>query len=264
MRREISRPESRAGSLAETKASLRGMSLERHLSDPALKQQFVTPMFDIIAPRYDQFTRLFSFGLDRRWKAQLLAELSSHVGPNTRALDLACGSGDLAFALAARGAQVTGVDASSRMIEAAKQRSHGEPSPSFVVGDMTTLDAPDASVDVVTAGYALRNVPDYARALREIARVTKHGGRLLTLDFYRPANPLWRRAFLAYLSAAGNTVGWLWHGEPVVYGYIARSVEHFVSIDDFNAALEENGFAVERVYRRLYGGIAVHHAVRAA
>jgi ubiquinone/menaquinone biosynthesis methyltransferase len=244
------------------KGSLRGMSLERHLNDPALKQQFVTPMFDIIASRYDEFTRLFSFGLDRHWKTQLLSELESHVGPNTRALDLACGTGDLTFALAAKGAQVTGLDASPRMIEAATQRSHASLSPSFVVGDMTALEASDASVDVVTAGYALRNVPDVKQALREIARVLKPTGRLLTLDFYRPTNAVWRQVFLAYLSAAGNTVGWLWHREPVVYGYIARSVEHFVSIPEFNAALVETGFTVERVYSHLYGGIAVHHALR--
>jgi ubiquinone/menaquinone biosynthesis methyltransferase len=236
------------------------MSLERHLSDPALKQQFVTPMFDIIASRYDEFTRLFSFGLDRHWKAQLLAELGSHLGPETRALDLACGTGDIAFALSERGAHVLGVDASSRMIAIASGRAARDEK--FVVGDMTALDLPDGSVDVVTAGYALRNVPDFRQALREIARVLKRGGRLLTLDFYRPTNVVWRRAFLGYLSAAGNTVGWLWHREPVVYGYIARSVEHFVSIPEFNAALVEAGFAVERVYAHLYGGIAVHHALR--
>jgi ubiquinone/menaquinone biosynthesis methyltransferase len=234
------------------------------LSDPSLKQQFVTPMFDIVASRYDDFTRLFSFGLDRRWKATLLGDLAPYVASSTRALDLACGTGDLAFALAAMGAQVTGIDASPRMIAAAQQRvSGGAPgAPTFVVGDMTQLDAPDGSIDVVTAGYALRNVPDFRRALREIARVLKPGGRLLTLDFYKPRGAVWRRAFLGYLSAAGNTVGWLWHGEPVVYGYIARSVDHFVSIDDFNAALVECTFTVERVYRRLHGGIAVHHALR--
>jgi demethylmenaquinone methyltransferase / 2-methoxy-6-polyprenyl-1,4-benzoquinol methylase len=234
------------------------MSLERHLSDPTLKQQFVTPMFDIIASRYDEFTRLFSFGLDRHWKAQVLAELESHLSPETRALDLACGTGDLAFALAAKGAQVTGIDASSRMIEVAAAR--GAVNPTFVVGDMTALDASDGSVDVVTASYALRNVPDFRQALREIARVLKRGGRLVTLDFYRPTNVVWRRAFLGYLSVAGNTVGWLWHREPVVYGYIAKSVEHYVSISTFNAALAEAGFTVERVFSHLYGGIAVHHA----
>ena len=228
------------------------------MSDPLLKQQFVTPMFDIIAPRYDAFTRLFSFGLDRRWKSLLLGDLEPYVSSGTRALDLACGTGDLAFALAARGADVTGIDASARMIDAAKQRGPLK----FVVGDMTQLEVPDQSIDVVTAGYALRNVPDFTRALREIARVLRPGGRLLALDFYKPQGRAWRSAFLWYLSVAGNTVGWLWHGEPVVYGYIARSVDHFVSIDEFSGALAETGFTLERVYSRLRGGIAVHHALR--
>src|SRR5262249_41378612 len=149
------RPGSRAGSLADVKVSLRGKSLERHLSDPSLKQQFVTPMFDIIASRYDQFTRLFSFGQDRRWKSQLLSQLDPYLSSTTRALDLACGTGDIAFALAAKGAHVTGIDASTRMIDEAKQRN-GSNNTTFVVGDLTSLEMPDASVDVVTAGYALR------------------------------------------------------------------------------------------------------------
>jgi ubiquinone/menaquinone biosynthesis methyltransferase len=235
--------------------------LERHLSDPSLKQQFVTPMFDIIAPRYDAFTRLFSFGLDRRWKQVLLDEVEPYVSTSTRALDLACGTGDLAFALSALGADVTGIDASAQMVSAALTRSHVG-APKFVVGDMTQLDASDESVDVVTAGYGLRNVPDFKRALREIARVLRPGGRLLTLDFYKPRARVWRSVFLSYLSVAGNTVGWLWHREPVVYGYIARSVDHFVTIDEFNTALVECGFTVERVHSRLQGGIAVHHALR--
>jgi demethylmenaquinone methyltransferase / 2-methoxy-6-polyprenyl-1,4-benzoquinol methylase len=232
------------------------------LSDPAIKQQFVTPLFDIVASRYDQFTRWFSFGLDRRWKALLLGELAPYVHGGTRALDLACGTGDLAFAVAALGARVTGIDASTRMIDAAERRARMANPPTFLVGDMTTLDLPDASVDVVTASYALRNVPEFRSALREIARATVVGGRLLTLDFYRPTSRVWRQLFLGYLSAAGNAVGWLWHREPVVYGYIARSIDHYVSIDDFNAALVENGFRVERVYPRLHGGVAIHHALR--
>ena len=99
--------------------SLRGLDVEAHLSDPSLKQRFVTPMFDLIAPRYDAFTRLFSFGLDRTWKEELLRDAVAGAPPEAVVLDLACGTGDLAFALASRiaGARVTGVDASPRMIE---------------------------------------------------------------------------------------------------------------------------------------------------
>jgi demethylmenaquinone methyltransferase/2-methoxy-6-polyprenyl-1,4-benzoquinol methylase len=238
------------------------MSVERHLSDPTLKQQFVTPMFDIIAPRYDAFTRVFSFGMDARWKTELIDALTPQLPPaGGVALDLACGTGDIALAVAARmpTGRVIGIDASPRMIELARARSGNI---EFAVGDMMRLDLPDASVDVVTAGYALRNVPDPRAAIREIGRVLAPGGRLYTLDFYRPAATWWRRLFLGYLSAAGNLVGWLWHREPVVYGYIARSVDHFMTADAFSAALTENGFALHHVSRKLLGGIAVHSARR--
>jgi ubiquinone/menaquinone biosynthesis methyltransferase len=245
--------------------TLKGMPIEQYLSDPARKQAFVTPMFDIIAPRYDDFTRAFSFGMDARWKRELLATVAATLPVAPVALDLACGTGDLAFALAslAPAGQVTGIDASARMIAAANaRRPQAAATPAFVVGDLTHLDVADASVDTVTAGYALRNVPDVRAALVEIARVLKPGGRLHTLDFYRPAAAWWRTLFLGYLSAAGNTVGWLWHDEPVVYGYIARSVDHFVSAESFTTLLGDSGFALERVRAKLLGGIALHTARR--
>jgi demethylmenaquinone methyltransferase/2-methoxy-6-polyprenyl-1,4-benzoquinol methylase len=127
---------------------------------------------------------------------------------------------------------------------------------------MARLDLPAASVDVVTVGYGLRNVPDYRAALAEIARVLRPGGRLHTLDFYRPGSALWRVLFLGYLSVAGNAVGWLWHREPIVYGYIARSIDHFTSWRSFADAREVAGFAGEAVRRKLLGGVALHRARR--
>jgi demethylmenaquinone methyltransferase/2-methoxy-6-polyprenyl-1,4-benzoquinol methylase len=251
--------------------SLRDLDVDAHLGDPALKQRFVTPMFDIVAPRYDRFTRLFSFGMDRGWKEELLAAaVADTPAMGAVVLDLACGTGDLAFAAAARlpGARVAGVDASPAMIDAAKARRRAQAggaagTVAFRVGDMTRLDGvADASVDLVTAGYGFRNVPDFRAALAECARVLKPGGRLLTLDFYRPESAPWRALFLAYLRVAGDVVGWLWHREPVVYGYIARSIDHFVSWREFAAALEQSGFVVERVRRHLLGGIAMHAARR--
>ena len=246
--------------------SLKGMPVEQYLSDPSLKQRFVTPMFDIIAPRYDAFTRVFSFGMDAKWKRELLAAVASTIPPDAVALDLACGTGDLAFALAdlAPRGRVTGIDASARMIDAANARlaTHHTVSPTFAVGDLTHLDVRDASVTTVTAGYALRNVPDARAGLAEIARVLEPGGRLYTLDFYRPTAAWWRRLFVGYLDLAGNAVAWLSHGEPVVYGYIARSVDHFVSADAFSTLLGETGFVVERVRQKLGGGIALHVARR--
>lgn len=242
------------------------LDLEMHLRDPSLRQRFVTPMFDLIAPRYDRFTRVFSFGMDRRWKRELTSWISRTLTPQARALDLACGTGDLAFAAAtvADRGTVLGLDASAAMIEIARQRAvaAGAHNVQFRVGDISALEVPSASMDAVTAGYALRNVPDYPRVVAEIARVLKPGGMLATLDFYRPENMVWRRLFLSYLTLAGNWVGWLWHREPVVYGYIAHSIEHFVSWQQFSRTLAAHGLQVEGVRLKLLGGVALHFARR--
>jgi SAM-dependent methyltransferase len=100
------------------------LDLEEHLRDPGIKQRFVTTVFEVVAPRYDRFTRAFSFGMDRGWKQQLLDELTRRVQGNTTVLDLASGTGDLALGAAASlpHARVLGVDVSRRMVAAAEQR----------------------------------------------------------------------------------------------------------------------------------------------
>ena len=247
-----------------TEPSLRGLDVEAHLSDPRRKQAFVTPMFDIIAPRYDDFTRLFSFGMDARWKGAMLDALAGRVPPGATTLDVACGTGDLAFAVQrlAAGVQSLGIDTSSRMIAAAQARATaaGLGSPAFAVGDMSAIAAADASVQLVTGGYALRNAPDWRAALAECARVLAPGGVLATLDFYRPVNPLWRALLLAYLRVAGEVVGLAWHGHGVVYGYIAPSIAHFATVPEYEAELARLGFTIESRATHVLGGVAWHVA----
>ena len=108
----------------------------------------------------------------------------------------------------------------------------------------------------------LENTPDWRASIVELSRVIRPGGHLLTLDFFLPESRVWRSAFLGWLAVAGRTVGWLWHREPVVYGYIAASIRHFTTADGFAASLREHGFDVHRTHRWLAGGIALHHAVR--
>ena len=210
----------------------------------------MTPMFELIAPRYDDFTRLFSFGMDARWKGALMRWLDEAAPQAGTMLDVACGTGDLALAAARLrpAARVVGVDAASRMTALATRRVAAADAArlSFSTGDLTRLDLPDASVDVVTAGYALRNVPDYEAGIAELGRVLRPGGQLLTLDFYRPAAPWWRELFLGYLRLSGSAVGWWWHRAPVVYAYIAHSIRHFVTADDFSRSLRAEGFDVRR------------------
>ncbi|MDQ6830803.1 MAG: class I SAM-dependent methyltransferase, partial [Gemmatimonadota bacterium] len=153
-------------------------------------------------------------------------------------------------------------DAAPRMIAEAERRRVrlGAERVRFEVGDMCALAMKSGSARIVTAGYGLRNVPDFRIAIAEIARVLEPDGVFVALDFYRPTSALWRRLFLGYLAIAGNIVGWAWHREPVVYGYIARSIDHFVSIEEFSGALEDAGLQVERVTRKLRGGVAIHVA----
>lgn len=236
------------------------------LRDPSRKQQLVTPMFDLVAPHYDAFTRRFSFGLDARWKRALVRRVADAAPRGARVVDVACGTGDLAFALASarRDLAITALDASSRMLALALERRKalGLPNVQLVRGDLGRLPLADASVDVVTGGYAIRNAPSWPVAIAELGRVVRPGGWLGTLDFFRPEAALWRVLYLGYLSAAGRIVGWWWHREPMAYGYIARSIRHFTTATGFSAALEGAGFRVLRTDRRLRGGIALHTAVR--
>ncbi len=251
----------------EPLARVRALDVDAMLADPARKQDFVTPMFDVIAPRYDDFTRLFSFGMDAAWKRELLALVAAHAPGGGTAYDLACGTGDLAVAVAARDAavRVTGVDPSVRMLDVARTRLAGSPVAArvdYALGTLARIPAADASARLLTAGYGFRNAPDLDDALAECARVLAPGGVLASLDFFRPTNALWRALFLGYLRVAGDAVGWWWHRTPSIYGYIARSIDGFVDADTFTARCAAHGLRVVADRRHLAGGIALHLAIR--
>lgn len=249
---------------------LSDLDRDEHFRDPETRQRYVTALFDVVAPRYDRFTRVFSFGMDRGWKRELLAAAAREAPARAATiLDLACGTGDLALGAASRvpaAAAIVGVDLSRRMLALARRRVIPPDATDlvrFAAADVLRLPLRTGSVDIVTAGYCLRNVPHLAAALREITRALRAGGLLLTLDFYRPPNAWWRRLFLAYLRAAGNLVGFLWHRRPAVYGYIAHSLEGFVTASQFSDVLETHGLQVMAVRPKLFGGICLHVARRA-
>lgn len=245
---------------------LRELDLERHLRDPALRQSFVTPMFDLIAPQYDRFTRVFSFGMDRGWKADLVQAAADDIVTGGIVCDVATGTGDLAMALSAArpDLDIAATDISTKMLALALVRRSETSSSrvSVAAGDISALPFPPASLDAVTASYALRNTPDWRASIAELSRVIRPGGHLFTLDFFLPESRAWRAAFLGWLSVAGGVVGWLWHREPVAYGYIAASIRHFTTAGGFAESLRDHGFDVRATDRRLGGGIALHHAVR--
>lgn len=235
------------------------MSVRDRIATPEGKRRYVRSLFATIADRYDLITRLLSYGQDRRWKRRLVSMAAPVRG--LRALDLATGTGDIAFALANEGARVVGLDLTPRMIELARgKRSSASPAASFLVGDMLALPFPAASFDLVTTGYGLRNVPDLTAAIDEIRRVLKPGGRVLSLDFNRPQNALVRSAYLAYLSIVGGAIGWTLHRDPDTYRYIPASIRNYPGADAVSRLLEARGFTRAR-HRRILGGLmAIHDA----
>ena len=157
------------------------MSLDSAFETPHAKRQYVRTLFATIADRYDLITSILSYGQDARWKAKLVS--LADVRRGERALDLAAGTGDIALAIAARGAKTIGLDITHRMLQLAASKSSAA---RFITGDMTSLPFRSSSFDLITTGYGLRNVPDLDTAIDEIARVLRPGGRLLSLDFNRP------------------------------------------------------------------------------
>ncbi len=229
---------------------------------PDAKRRYNSRMFGTIAPRYDLITRLLSFGSDQRWKARLIK--MAGIVPGHRVLDLACGTGDLALAAAGKGATVIGLDLTMPMIVLARRRPHPAtgPAPAWLVGDMHALPVPSESVDVVTTGYGLRNVPDLAVALREIHRVLRPGGIVCSLDFNKPESKWLRSIYLTYLDAVGGTLGWLLHRDPDMYRYIPASIRRYPGARGVVALMETTGFRDVR-YIPVLGGLMAIHVARA-
>ncbi len=237
------------------------MSLNERLATPDGKRRYVRSLFATIADRYDFITVALSYGQDRRWKERVV-ELARPTA-STRALDLATGTGDIAFALASRGASVVGLDITLRMIELAKAKSPRRAGRhAFLVGDMLALPLPDRSVDIVTTGYGLRNVPDLRTAIAEIARVLRPGGVLVSLDFNRPEGRVLRAAYLTYLTVVGSTLGLVLHRDPDTYRYIPASIQRYPGAPAVARMLEAQGFEDVRYDPVLGGLMAIHFARR--
>ena len=234
------------------------MSVRDRIATADGKRRYVRSLFAAIADRYDLITVVLSGGRDRAWKRRLVSLAAA--APGTRALDLATGTGDIAFLLAARGARVVGLDVTMRMIELARAKRRHHAAPRFLVGDMTALPFASASFDVITTGYGLRNVPDLQQSIDEMYRVLDAGGEALALDFNRPGNRLVRAVYLAYLDAVGGALGWLLHRDPDTYRYIPASIRDYPGAVGVAALMRARGFR-EVAYHRVLGGLmAIHHA----
>lgn len=217
----------------------------------------VAAMFDGVAARYDLANTVLSFGQDRSWRRATRAALD--LRPGERVLDVGAGTGVSTGELARSGAYAVGVDLSLGMLSAGRRT---RPEVPLLAGDALRLPFADASFDAVTISFALRNVHDTDAALRELARVTKPGGRLVVCEFSTPVNPAFRTIYLSYLMRSLPAVARSVASSPDAYVYLAESIRAWPDQAALAARIGAAGW--QRVaWRNLTGGIvALHRAVR--
>lgn len=215
----------------------------QQIDNPQNKRRFNERHFTTAANRYDIATRAMSLGRDQPWKKQLVAALPEISAP--RCVDLASGTGDVAFLLAQRfpQGQITGIDLTADMVALAGQRNRFT-HVAFVCGDMTETGLADASVDIVTGSYALRNAPDLAKGVQEVERILKPGGHAAFLDFSKSHRHLVQIIQYWLLKCWCGLWGTLLHANPTIHAYIADSLRQFPSRDAYHQLLRRSGFDV--------------------
>jgi demethylmenaquinone methyltransferase/2-methoxy-6-polyprenyl-1,4-benzoquinol methylase len=215
----------------------------------------VRRMFDRIAPVYDAMNRTMTAGLDRRWR-RLTAEAA--VRPGDDVLDACCGTGDLAIAASRAGGNVIGLDFSPAMLARARRKAPGL---EWIEGDLLALPFADASFDSATVGFGVRNVEDLGRAIEELRRVLRPGGRLGVLEITRPRGLL-APFYRVWFDGVVPLLGKLLPGGSA-YTYLPASVRRFPGPQELAGMIESAGFRDVRV-RLLAGGIVALHTAEAA
>jgi demethylmenaquinone methyltransferase / 2-methoxy-6-polyprenyl-1,4-benzoquinol methylase len=228
-------------------------------ADLGKKPRDVAAMFDDVAPRYDLTNALLSFGQDRGWRRATAAAVGAR--PGEVVLDLAAGTGTSSVALAdGSGATVVACDFSLGMLH--ERNTH--PAVHYVAGDGLRLPFADASFDAVTISFGLRNLHDTDAGLRELARVTKPGGRLVVCEFSRPAWRPFRHVYVEYVMRALPAIAKRVSSNPEAYVYLAESIRAWPNSRELAHRIAENGWT-EVAWRNLTGGIvAVHRGRRPA
>jgi demethylmenaquinone methyltransferase/2-methoxy-6-polyprenyl-1,4-benzoquinol methylase len=213
-------------------------------------------MFDRIAPRYDLLNRVLSFGRDASWRHRAVA--LAKLGAGERALDVGAGTGDLALALARAGpsGRVVAIDLAPQMLLRARLRA--DASLGYVVASAEALPFADGLFSCVVAGFAVRNFGDLPRALGDMRRVLRPGGRAVVLELSLPPSPAPRALHRFYLHRVAPAIATVLGSSAEAYRYLPASVEAFLDPERLAAALRDAGFQRVR-YERLTFGVATIH-----
>jgi demethylmenaquinone methyltransferase / 2-methoxy-6-polyprenyl-1,4-benzoquinol methylase len=228
------------------------------------KQGLVNSVFGNVAGRYDLMNDLMSGGMHRLWKRTFVGMIRPSRDRAFRHLDVAGGTGDIAFRLAAGGprTQVTVADISEEMLRVGSERAARMPGGervNFVTGNAEDLPFPGNSFDAYTIAFGIRNVPRIDRALAEARRVLKHGGRFLCLEFSDVDVPLLDRLYEAYSFTAIPALGKVVTGDGDAYRYLVESIRRFPHADRFRDMIAAAGLQ-RATYQRLSGGIVAIHS----
>lgn len=233
------------------------MTKTNHLKN----EKEVNQMFSRVAPHYDRLNNVISLGTQKLWRKKLLAGLE--YKPGCHALDVCCGTGDLAIALASRLPQgrVTGVDFNQEMLAIAAKKARAMPNLILINGDAMHLPLADKSFDLVTIGFGLRNVPDANQALAEIYRVLKPGGQLGVLEMSQPTNALVKVGWHVYFKAFPYLAR-LAGGRMKDYQYLQQTSQQFVSATTLAKMMQRVGFKNVNYQPLNWGAAALHFGIK--
>jgi demethylmenaquinone methyltransferase/2-methoxy-6-polyprenyl-1,4-benzoquinol methylase len=258
--------------MTEIAAPVKGTQPEGSVNEADASKK-VREMFTQIAPRYDLLNHLLSLQLDRLWRARAAKLLRPVLNrPDAVVLDLCCGTGDLAFALARAGkARILGADFAHTMLVRAKAKSAthslsaGANAPTrmpFFEADALRLPFADASFDLVTSAFGFRNLANYEAGLREIQRVLKPGGTIAILEFSEPPQSLLGDLYRWYFTKVLPKIGWLVSGHQSAYTYLPRSVAHFFRPAELAALMTGVGYQSVEFREWTIRAVALHTGMR--
>lgn len=225
---------------------------------PAEKTQAVGEIFARVAARYDLMNDLMSGGMHRLWKNEFVRRVRPRAGEQI--LDLAGGTGDIAFRMVKRGADVTVADINPGMLEVGRERAEkrGLSGLEFVEANAEAMPFASDHFDAVTIAFGIRNVTDIPKALRDIRRVLKWGGRFFCLEFSTTQWPMFARAYDRYSLQLVPKIGGIVAQDEDAYRYLVESIRRFPPMPQFAAMIRDAGFSRVEVVPILGGAVAIH------